>query len=217
MGEIFVEAINVGGLKKFEVTARGISLAAGAASAVSFALIPATGGLSTAAGTALAVVGATAGAVSAGVRVYRAIVEKGLDKKLQKALDKNERITKRLRTIAESLKDVALMTKCTGLFIENIVHLGLATAKEIATWDISLQTARILQAAEAAKNILKWTSSALKMVAVPIEVFSFVIELKDFMESKLTQKADHIWNRLQDLQKEYLAFKSEMEIICKVL
>lgn len=217
VGEIFLEAINVGGLKKFQVTAKGISVVAGAASIVSFALIPVTGGLSSAPGTALAVVGATAGVVSLGARIHKAIVEKGLYKKLQSALDKNEKITKRLQYVAESLRDVACITKCTGEFIDKIVKLGLATAKEVAvwqSWDISLQAARILQAAQAAKNILKYTTGVLALVSVPFEICSFVIELKDLNANKLSQTAQHIWDRLLVLQEEYTQFKTEIETIC---
>ena len=220
LGQIFIELQSFGKeANRAKCVSKTVSVVAGTASVVLFVIAPVTGGTSAVGGTVLAGLSGMAAATSLGARVYQQIVEKGLLKKAQEALDAEQKVADRLHALAAVARDIAFIAADTATFVNNATRLGLMAAEEAGTFlqlSKAVQSARLAQItsiASKAVTVLRVASHGLIIVSISLDLMSLLTDIKNNKDGNYSKSANSIWAMAQNLTEEYYNIRTALTVI----
>lgn len=194
------------------------------AALVSLGLAPATGGASVVGCASMAGVSGLAALTTVGASCYKRIVDKGLQKKVQMALDKDEKMVIRLHAAADALRGMSSLAYGAAEFLTTGVQLGVFTFEEANTVLQFTETSRALvitskvtQVTQKLNKVLRLTGSTFNAIAIPLEILSIIMDIKDCNEGSYSKNAILVWKKVEELIEEYKQVKEEAYAVLAAL
>ena len=160
------------------------------------------------------VLGGVAGAsllVSIGVTLYKIITEKGLMKRLNRALDAERRVKDKLTEVVKRLRDVSYVTKETAVFLSKAAKLGFVTTEQVNKLLKLPATAKAEQIPTNVADIVCKVEKVMEIVSNVLEIISIPTEslymLEDLDSSNCVDVSKKIKEKRKKLKDEYAQCK----------
>ena len=194
-------------VKYTKLTAKTAKLLSAVAPLISMVCLTATQFVSDIPAFVLGGVAGVSSIVSIVVTLYKIITEKGLLKRLYRALDAERRVKDRLTEVVGRLRDVSSVDKDTSVFLSKAAKLGFVTTEQVNKLLKLPTTAKgekiptnVTDILIKVEKVMAIVSNVLEIISIPIEFLSM---LEDLDSSNCSDVSKKIKEKRKKLENEY--------------